>query len=90
MDLVSVMETIAATTAMAGEGKSRCSPAITKCHHGEQSISANNPSFYSCNQCHGQGSKVCTTCQGKQQLLVYINLTVTWCFFDTVYLLFFS
>uniref|UniRef100_A0A3Q3M0M3 Ssu-2 homolog, related sequence 1 n=1 Tax=Labrus bergylta TaxID=56723 RepID=A0A3Q3M0M3_9LABR len=31
-----------------------------------------------CSQCHGQGSKQCDTCQGKQQLLVYINLTVKW------------
>lgn len=33
---------------------------------------------YSCSHCHGQGSKQCSTCHGKQQLLVYINLTVKW------------
>ncbi|XP_056129853.1 protein SSUH2 homolog isoform X2 [Lampris incognitus] len=31
-----------------------------------------------CVHCHGQGSKQCATCRGKQQLLVYINLTVKW------------
>ncbi|XP_044067757.1 protein SSUH2 homolog isoform X1 [Siniperca chuatsi] len=31
-----------------------------------------------CNHCHGRGSKECETCRGKQQLLVYINLTVKW------------
>ncbi|XP_051915819.1 protein SSUH2 homolog isoform X1 [Hippocampus zosterae] len=31
-----------------------------------------------CHFCHGQGFKQCPTCHGKQQLLVYINLTVKW------------
>ncbi|XP_038127294.1 protein SSUH2 homolog isoform X1 [Cyprinodon tularosa] len=31
-----------------------------------------------CIHCHGQGSKQCEICHGKQQLLVYINLTVKW------------
>uniref|UniRef100_A0A3Q3KEL1 Ssu-2 homolog n=1 Tax=Monopterus albus TaxID=43700 RepID=A0A3Q3KEL1_MONAL len=31
-----------------------------------------------CMHCHGQGSKQCDTCHGKQQLLVYINLTIKW------------
>ncbi|XP_053173366.1 protein SSUH2 homolog [Scomber japonicus] len=31
-----------------------------------------------CNHCHGQGSRQCDTCHGKQQLLVYIKLTVKW------------
>lgn len=31
-----------------------------------------------CSHCHGQGSQQCPTCHGKQQLLVYINLTVKW------------
>ncbi|KAM9342662.1 protein SSUH2 homolog isoform 1-T1 [Pholidichthys leucotaenia] len=31
-----------------------------------------------CNFCHGQGSKQCDVCHGKQQLLVYIKLTVKW------------
>ncbi|XP_060913075.1 protein SSUH2 homolog isoform X1 [Labrus mixtus] len=31
-----------------------------------------------CSHCHGQGSKQCDTCHGKQQLLVYINVTVKW------------
>lgn len=44
-------------------------------------------SVCSCSHCHGQGSKQCDTCRGKQQLLVYINLTVKWCYFlNTVYL----
>lgn len=34
--------------------------------------------FFSCIHCHGQGSKQCEICHGKQQLLVYINLTVKW------------
>lgn len=38
-------------------------------------------SVCSCSHCHGQGSKQCDTCRGKQQLLVYINLTVKWCHF---------
>ncbi|XP_068195480.1 protein SSUH2 homolog isoform X2 [Antennarius striatus] len=29
-----------------------------------------------CSFCHGQGSSQCGTCRGKQQLLVYISLTV--------------
>lgn len=33
---------------------------------------------YSCNFCHGQGAIRCEECKGKQQLLVYINLTVKW------------
>lgn len=51
-----------------------------------QSTASKHYSFYSCNHCHGQGSSVCDTCRGKQQLLVYINLTVKWCVFNTVYL----
>ncbi|XP_013872106.1 protein SSUH2 homolog [Austrofundulus limnaeus] len=31
-----------------------------------------------CTLCGGQGSTICDTCRGKQQLLVYINLTVKW------------
>nr|XP_057908299.1 protein SSUH2 homolog isoform X1 [Doryrhamphus excisus] len=31
-----------------------------------------------CHHCQGQGSTQCPTCQGKQQLLVYINLTIKW------------
>ncbi|XP_041859943.1 protein SSUH2 homolog isoform X2 [Melanotaenia boesemani] len=31
-----------------------------------------------CSHCHGQGSKQCDICRGKQQLLVYIKLTVKW------------
>ncbi|XP_068454711.1 protein SSUH2 homolog [Clinocottus analis] len=31
-----------------------------------------------CSHCQGQGAKQCDTCQGKQQLLVYIRLTVKW------------
>ena len=34
----------------------------------------------SCNPCHGQGSTQCSTCHGRRQLLVNINLTVKWCF----------
>lgn len=43
-----------------------------RCHH------CNGRGRENCNHCHGQGSTVCATCRGKQQLLVYINLTVTW------------
>ncbi|XP_047438002.1 protein SSUH2 homolog isoform X2 [Mugil cephalus] len=31
-----------------------------------------------CNFCHGRGSSQCSVCHGKQQLLVYISLTVKW------------
>ncbi|XP_037128306.1 protein SSUH2 homolog isoform X1 [Syngnathus acus] len=31
-----------------------------------------------CNGCQGQGFRQCPTCHGKQQLLVYINLTIEW------------
>uniref|UniRef100_A0A3P8X1A0 Ssu-2 homolog, related sequence 1 n=1 Tax=Cynoglossus semilaevis TaxID=244447 RepID=A0A3P8X1A0_CYNSE len=31
-----------------------------------------------CSHCQGQGSRTCEVCQGKQQLLVYIRLTVKW------------
>lgn len=51
-----------------------------------KSTASKHYSFYSCSHCHGQGSTVCGTCHGKQQLLVYINLTVKWCVFNIVYL----
>uniref|UniRef100_A0A8C7X317 DDB1 and CUL4 associated factor 1 n=1 Tax=Oryzias sinensis TaxID=183150 RepID=A0A8C7X317_9TELE len=35
-------------------------------------------SIKNCNKCNGQGSKMCEICHGKQQLLVFINLTVKW------------
>lgn len=82
MDLVSAMEATAAPTATAEDGKSKCSPAEGQTSNQvlrQSTEYANKPSFYSCHHCHGQGSKQCTTCRGKQQLLVYINLTVTWC-----------
>ncbi|TNN42728.1 Protein SSUH2 [Liparis tanakae] len=31
-----------------------------------------------CSFCHGEGAMQCDTCHGKQQLLVYIHLTVKW------------
>nr|XP_057929193.1 protein SSUH2 homolog isoform X2 [Doryrhamphus excisus] len=31
-----------------------------------------------CRHCQGQGFMECPTCKGRQQLLVYINLTVKW------------
>ncbi|XP_029994002.1 protein SSUH2 homolog isoform X1 [Sphaeramia orbicularis] len=43
-----------------------------RCHH------CNGRGRENCSHCHGQGSKQCPTCHGKQQLLVYINLTVKW------------
>ncbi|KAF3697015.1 Protein SSUH2 -like protein ssu-2 -like protein [Channa argus] len=33
-----------------------------------------------CSHCQGQGSRQCDTCRGKGQLLVYISLTVKWCY----------
>uniref|UniRef100_A0A668UQR0 Ssu-2 homolog n=1 Tax=Oreochromis aureus TaxID=47969 RepID=A0A668UQR0_OREAU len=36
--------------------------------------------------CHGQGSRQCDVCKGKQQLLVYIKLTVKWCILMKNYL----
>uniref|UniRef100_A0A3B5KY41 Ssu-2 homolog, related sequence 1 n=1 Tax=Xiphophorus couchianus TaxID=32473 RepID=A0A3B5KY41_9TELE len=41
-----------------------------RCHH------CNGRGRENCAHCHGQGSKQCTTCHGKQQLLVFILLTV--------------
>ncbi|TDH10382.1 hypothetical protein EPR50_G00075060 [Perca flavescens] len=43
-----------------------------RCHH------CSGRGRENCIHCHGQGSKQCETCHGKQQLLVYINLTVKW------------
>ncbi|KAG8002594.1 Protein SSUH2-like protein [Nibea albiflora] len=43
-----------------------------RCHH------CSGRGRENCNHCHGQGSSLCPTCRGKQQLLVYINLTVKW------------
>ncbi|XP_028266051.1 protein SSUH2 homolog isoform X2 [Parambassis ranga] len=43
-----------------------------QCHH------CNGRGRENCNFCHGQGSSQCEECKGKQQLLVYINLTVKW------------
>uniref|UniRef100_A0A8D0D1E6 Ssu-2 homolog, related sequence 1 n=1 Tax=Sander lucioperca TaxID=283035 RepID=A0A8D0D1E6_SANLU len=43
-----------------------------RCHH------CSGRGRENCSHCHGQGSKKCETCHGKQQLLVYINLTVKW------------
>lgn len=43
--------------------------------------------FCSCSHCRGQGSTQCDICRGKQQLLVYINLTVKWCIFNIMQLL---
>lgn len=36
-----------------------------------------------CISCHGQGFKTCSVCHGSQNLLHYIQLTVTWCARDT-------
>ncbi|XP_068603250.1 protein SSUH2 homolog [Brachionichthys hirsutus] len=43
-----------------------------RCHH------CSGRGRENCGFCHGQGSSVCATCRGKQQLLVYISLTVKW------------
>ncbi|XP_011600815.1 protein SSUH2 homolog isoform X1 [Takifugu rubripes] len=43
-----------------------------RCHH------CNGRGRENCSHCHGQGSSLCSMCHGKQQLLVYINLTVKW------------
>ncbi|XP_041655354.1 protein SSUH2 homolog isoform X1 [Cheilinus undulatus] len=43
-----------------------------RCHH------CSGRGRENCSHCHGQGSKQCETCHGKQQLLVYIKLTVKW------------
>ncbi|XP_053281430.1 protein SSUH2 homolog isoform X1 [Pleuronectes platessa] len=43
-----------------------------RCHH------CNGRGRDNCSHCGGQGAKICEVCQGKQQLLVYIKLTVKW------------
>ncbi|KAI3356904.1 hypothetical protein L3Q82_003551 [Scortum barcoo] len=43
-----------------------------RCHH------CSGRGRENCNHCHGRGAKQCDTCCGKQQLLVYISLTVKW------------
>ncbi|KAM6925114.1 protein SSUH2 homolog [Xenentodon cancila] len=51
---------------------SGCRHGNDRCHH------CSGRGRENCSHCHGQGSKQCDTCLGKQQLLVYINLTVKW------------
>ncbi|XP_070824044.1 protein SSUH2 homolog isoform X1 [Chaetodon trifascialis] len=47
--------------------------------HGEDRCNhCNGRGRENCSHCNGQGSKQCDTCRGKQQLLVYIKLTVKW------------
>ncbi|XP_076022541.1 protein SSUH2 homolog isoform X2 [Genypterus blacodes] len=43
-----------------------------RCHH------CSGRGRENCPHCQGQGAKICGICKGKQQLLVYINLTVKW------------
>ncbi|PWA31867.1 hypothetical protein CCH79_00006695 [Gambusia affinis] len=43
-----------------------------RCHH------CSGRGRENCAHCYGHGSKECTTCRGKQQLLVFICLTVKW------------
>ncbi|XP_029974113.1 protein SSUH2 homolog isoform X2 [Salarias fasciatus] len=43
-----------------------------RCHH------CSGRGRENCTRCHGQGAMQCDICRGKQQLLVYINLTVKW------------
>ncbi|XP_028307914.1 protein SSUH2 homolog isoform X2 [Gouania willdenowi] len=43
-----------------------------RCHH------CSGRGRENCNHCNGQGSRQCDVCRGKQQLLVYINLTINW------------
>lgn len=76
MALVSATEVIAATTAMAGAGKSewRYSRCISWTIHCNDKHNCGS----SCSHCHGSGSTECSMCRGKQQLLVYISLTVKW------------
>lgn len=99
MDLVSAMEMIDAITAMAEGGKSECYPLhlidfySSKRDNKHKTICTRYSEvlivilFCSCSHCRGQGSTQCGICKGKQQLLVYINLTVKWCFFKIMQLL---
>ncbi|KAK5863740.1 hypothetical protein PBY51_000749 [Eleginops maclovinus] len=43
-----------------------------RCHH------CSGRGRENCSHCQGQGAMQCNTCLGKQQLLVYINLSVKW------------
>ncbi|XP_038578279.1 protein SSUH2 homolog [Micropterus salmoides] len=47
-------------------------------HGNDRCTHCNGRGRENCRHCHGQGSTQCETCRGKQQLLVYINLTVKW------------
>lgn len=47
-------------------------------HGNDRCTHCNGRGRENCRHCNGQGSTQCETCRGKQQLLVYINLTVKW------------
>ena len=36
------------------------------------------PPFHSCTECNGDGLQQCETCEGRKQLLMFINLKITW------------
>lgn len=79
MAQVSATEAIAAITAVAGAEKSEWQPVVIgAAPETSRHLQINMNCGSSCSHCHGQGSKVCSMCHGKQQLLVYINLTVKW------------
>lgn len=47
-------------------------------HRADRCNHCNGRGRENCNHCFGHGSRQCDTCRGKQQLLVYIKLTVKW------------
>ncbi|XP_035517736.1 protein SSUH2 homolog isoform X2 [Morone saxatilis] len=62
-----------------GRGQKRC----TFCHgHGvsrnNRCSSCHGRGHKRCISCHGHGHKTCTVCHGSQNLLHFIQLTVTW------------
>ncbi|XP_028843536.1 protein SSUH2 homolog [Denticeps clupeoides] len=45
---------------------------------GERCYHCNGRGRDNCFQCNGQGTRSCTACDGRGQILVFINLKVTW------------
>ncbi|XP_034392187.1 protein SSUH2 homolog isoform X2 [Cyclopterus lumpus] len=64
----------------AGSGNRVCSPCNGSGmqYGGNQCLHCSGRGRTNCSFCHGEGAKQCDTCRGKQQLLVYISLTVKW------------
>lgn len=64
----------------AGAGNKICWVCNGSCyrHRNDRCTHCSGRGRENCSSCHGQGSRQCDVCNGKQQLLVYIKLTVKW------------